>query len=80
MNIDLIQPNELKRKYIQFLKTIDERIENPKAETVYRLQIQLILDRIRAMKENGTNYVKLDEDQQDIIKRLLEKEIEHDTR
>lgn len=78
MNIDLIPTSQLTKNYISFIKALDERIQSspqPDIDNLYQAQIREIIGAMIAMKENGSNYLMLDEKDQEIIRLLLEREL-----
>lgn len=74
--LDAIPISQLQTNWIEFLKTVDERIgAGFEAENTYHKQINLILDNIGAMATTGTGWLKLNREQQDLITLILMKEI-----
>lgn len=77
--LDAIPISQLQSNWIQFLKTVDERIgAGLETESHYHKQINIILDNIGAMATTGTGWLKLDREQQDLITLILMKEIASD--
>ena len=76
MNVDLIPSSQLHRNWIEFIKTLDTRIESGIApELSYHQQINCVLDKIINAKKVGTAYIKLDLAQQELIETILMKEL-----